>query len=337
MISTENWWKYILGAGIPLLWVLWLFSYATQLGPSPFEGDIKVIIPKDSGFSEIQRILAENGIIQDDVRFRLLARMRGVGRQIRAGEYKFSTSESPWGILADLKQGRKMVWQPVTFPEGLTMNQLADILAQKGLTPQRENFLNLARDPAYINSLGLTTTSLEGYLFPDTYNLSAGMDEAAIIGKMVKQTLAVFDELAARKNNTQNLSRHEILILASIVEKEVADTKERPLVAAVFMNRLRQGMPLQADPTVIYGLSSFNGDLTREDLKKPSPYNTYLNRGLPPGPIANPGRASIAAALAPASEPYLYFVSKNDGTHYFSTTLAQHNEAVDKFQRSQKF
>ncbi len=337
MISTENWWKYILGAGIPLLWVLWLLSYATQPGPSPFEGDLKVIIPKDSGFSEIQRILAEKGIIQDDVRFRLLARMRGVGRQIRAGEYSFPTTESPWGILADLKQGKKMVWQPVTFPEGLTMYQLADILAQKGLTTQRENFLNLTRDPAYIGTLGLATTSLEGYLFPDTYNLSAGMDEAAIIGKMVKQTLTVFDELAVRKNNTRNLSRHETLILASIVEKEVADPKERPLVAAVFLNRLRQGMPLQADPTVIYGLSSFNGDLTREDLKKSSPYNTYLNRGLPPGPIANPGRASIAAALAPADEPYLYFVSKNDGTHYFSTTLAQHNEAVEKFQRSQKF
>lgn len=191
----------------------------------------------------------------------------------------------------------------------------------------------LADDPEFLLAAGVPGPQLEGYLFPDTYRFAPGTDVREVLTTMVRHFHDRFDAERHRRAAERGLSVNEVLTLASIIEKETGKPEERALIAAVFTNRLRIGMPLQSDPTVIYGLPAFDGDLTRADLAHPSPYNTYVVGGLPPGPIANPGLAAIDAALAPAASPALYFVSRNDGSHAFSTTLAEHNRAVGRYQR----
>jgi len=198
-----------------------------------------------------------------------------------------------------------------------------------------ERFLCLANDADFLLAAGVPGPQLEGYLFPDTYRLATVMSPSEILGIMVRRFHERFDAERYRRAAARGLTVNEIVTLASIVEKESALAAERPVVAGVFFNRLRLGMPLQSDPTVIYGIPDFNGDLTRADLTRPSAYNTYLNPGLPPGPIANPGLAALDAALAPSDTPYLYFVSKNDGSHVFAATLADHNRNVARYQKGQ--
>ena len=323
-------WLAIFLVGFPLYWAVWLFSYAVWPSSSP-DRQIVVIIPPRSTLPEITALLAEHQVIRRDFRFELLARIRDVSHRIRAGEYIFPPRQRPWDVLTRLAKG-EIVLRPVTIPEGATTRMIADILAA-GQWADKGELLALVRDPALISELGLEGDSLEGYLFPDTYQLTRGMDSRDCVRMMVKQALSVFDEEFGKGQPPLGLTRHQVLTLASIVEKETGRPEERPLVAAVLLNRLRVGMPLQTDPTVMYGLQLFDRPLTRKDLKTESPYNTYLIKGLPPGPIANPGRAAIAAVLAPAETGYLYFVSKNDGTHCFSETLADHNEAVRKYRR----
>ncbi len=312
----------------------WLYLYAvTPMAPGAEVGRT-VLIPSGVTLPSIQQILVGKGLVADDFRFRLLARLLRVGRRLQAGEYHLSQSLSPAQILFELESGR-IVQRPVTIPEGANIKEVAAILAA-GDWLGREEFLRLATDADFVQrQMQIKAASLEGYLFPDTYYLTRGQQGTEIIAMMVARLRAMLADLGIDKDGkvAQGLTLHQLLTLASIVEKETAAPSERPLIAKVFLNRLQKGMRLQTDPTVIYGLKNFNGNLTRKDLRTKTPYNTYQVKGLPPGPIANPGRASIEAVLHPATGSFLYFVSKNDGTHYFSKTLAEHNRAVRKYQK----
>lgn len=321
--------------GMAFLWLagfgIWLWAYAVTPMPVREGINLHVLIPPKTSLTGIQTILAENGVIPPGRGFYYLARVSLLSQRLQAGEYLFTPGQTPSQILRTLADGATVRWS-VTIPEGASIYQLAEILAQGGWG-ERDLFLKLVRDPELLARHGVRAKSLEGYLFPDTYQLVRGQDPKEIIGLMVERGKKVRQELGELSDNPLGLSPHEVLTLASIVEKETADPQERPLIARVFLNRLQHGMRLQTDPTVIYGLKDFDGNLTRKDLETLTPYNTYLINGLPPGPIANPGRASIAAVLHPASASYLYFVSRNNGTHYFSSDLAEHNRAVLKYQK----
>jgi len=233
-------------------------------------------------------------------------------------------------VVRRLEQGRGLVHQ-VTIPEGLAARQIAQLLAERGLVDQ-DRFLSLLRDRALLEGHGVEGDSLEGYLFPDTYRLVKGQAEDTIIQRMVRRFHEVFGPDEQARGARLGMSVRDVVTMASLIEREAKVPRERPLISAVFHNRLRVRMPLQSDPTVLYALSRFSGRLTKANLQAPSPYNTYVNHGLPPGPIANPGRASITAALYPAATRYLYFVSKNDGTHAFSKTLREHEVLVRRYQ-----
>jgi UPF0755 protein len=234
-------------------------------------------------------------------------------------------------ILDRFRHGA-VVLHAVTIPEGYTARQIAQVLDEAGIGNPRE-FLRLVSAADFIRSLGLDLPNLEGYLFPDTYAFPRHVSTEEIVRNMVARFRAVYRQEWHDRALALGMTDHQIITLASIIEKETGSGAERPFVSAVFHNRLRLGMPLQSDPTVIYSIAEFNGNLTKVDLKRDTPYNTYRRRGLPPGPIANPGREALEAALYPAQVEYLYFVSKNDGTHWFSRSIKEHNRAVALFQR----
>ena len=222
----------------------------------------------------------------------------------------------------------------MTIPEGFTSAQIAELLGKKGLVEKGE-FLLLTGDQDLVRRYGIAGAGLEGYLYPDTYRFYRGMTALSVVDVMVKRFKEVTAPFVERAEQL-GMAFEDIVALASIVEKETGLAEERPVIASVFLNRLKRGIRLESDPTVIYGLTGFNGNLTRKDLSKPTPYNTYLIPGLPPGPIANPGLDAIKAVLFPAKTNYLYFVSKNDGSHYFSRTLAEHNRAVMIYQKKRR-
>lgn len=290
-----------------------------------------VDIPEGASLQHVASLLAERGLIRSQTGFLFLGKLTGADRRIRPGEYALHAGLRPLQILSDMVEGRVRL-HAVTIPEGFSVAQVAARLAGEGLVDER-TFLALTEDRDFIRTLDLSVPTLEGYLFPTTYHFPKSTNPREIIRTMVAFTWKAFTpELRARANE-KGMTIHEVLTLASVIEKETGIASERPLISAVFHNRLRRGIPLQSDPTVIYALESFDGNLRKRDLSVESPYNTYRVRGLPPGPIANPGAESIAAALHPAEASYLYFVSRNDGTHHFSSTLAEHNRAVDKYQR----
>ena len=290
-----------------------------------------VVVSEGSSLDQTAEMLEDMGVVRFPLLFASVARLLGRDRSVRAGEYRFHTSMSPREILQMLCRGT-VVLHKVTVPEGFTVRQISVLLEKKGLAA-REEIMAASRDTRIIAGFGIEGVSLEGYLFPETYHFAMGLSPGEILEAMVRRFHAVYGpEMRARQAET-GLSLHEVVTLASIVEKETSRKEEKPLVASVVVNRLRKGMLLQCDPTVIYGLEDFDGNLTREHLRTPNPYNSYLNRGLPPGPICNPGLDSLKAALYPAETSYLYFVSRNDGTHVFSPTLVEHNRAVEKYQK----
>lgn len=290
-----------------------------------------VVIPDRATFQQVAELLAKEQLIRSRSAFVLLGKARDAERKIHPGEYELDATMAPLEILAKLCAGR-VVQHPVTIPEGYTMAQIADVLAQQRITDRAE-FLRLVKDKAFITSLGITADTLEGYLYPDTYKFPRPMPAKDVVRAMVDQLDHVLtDELRARAHDL-HLTVHEVLTLASVIEKETGVDEERPQISSVFHNRLKRKIPLQSDPTVIYGLTAFDGNLHKKDLSHPSPYNTYRWTGLPPGPIASPGIQSIRAALYPVPSSYLYFVSRNDGTHQFSATLIEHNRAVEKYQK----
>jgi UPF0755 protein len=281
----------------------------------------------------IGRALVESGVVRDEWTFRLAVFLTGTERQLKAGEYRFAGAVSAKDVARKLARG-DIFLRPITFPEGLTLKEMARVYESRGLG-SADAFLKAAANTSAIHDLDPAAKDLEGYLFPETYNVPRKMDAAQLVAQMVGRFLAVFDDAMRQEATARGLTFHDAVTLASIVEKESASPDERPMVAAVYSNRLRIGMGLQCDPTVIYALEKvgrYTGDLTKKDLQFDSPYNTYRHAGLPPGPIAAPGRPSLQAAVHPAEVDYLYFVSRNDGTHVFATTLAEHNKNVKQWQ-----
>ncbi len=291
-----------------------------------------VLVPEGASFQQVAALLEREQLIKSRSAFLLLGKANDADRKIHPGEYELNAGMLPAEILAKLVSGRVVLHQ-VTIPEGFTMTQIAETLGARGVVDQAE-FLRLAQDREFIRTLGIEADSLEGYLFPDTYRFARRTKARDVLRVLADNLWQAFTPELRERAKQVNLSIHEVLTLASVIEKETSVDEERPLISAVFHNRLRKNIPLQSDPTVIYGLAaSFDGNLRRQDLDNKSPYNTYRVKGLPPGPIASPGARSIRAALYPAPVPYLYFVSRNDGTHQFSSTLEEHNRAVEKYQR----
>jgi len=308
---------------------LWYWSYLTTV--SPGSGEVIVVISKGTGVRGIGSLLAENGILQYDIRYLVLVHFSGLTAKLQAGEYSIPRGLTPPAVLRLLEKGSTLRHH-VTIPEGMTVEQVAAIFEKDGWI-KRERFLAIVHDVEFIKKIGIDAQQLEGYLFPETYTLvRQETDEYSVIRMMVERFLHVWNEI--KPNELSGFNRHQMVTLASVVEKETGAAAERPLIARVFLNRLARKMPLQSDPTVIYGIREFKGDLTKADLKRATPYNTYVIPALPPGPICNPGRASLEAVLHPADSNALYFVSKNDGTHFFSTSLVEHNRAVKIFQRN---
>lgn len=301
----------------------WLFL---RLPAKPaFEKKQFFIPPRTSAYG-VARLLESKGVIRDWRAFYLLSWLKNSLDRMQAGEYAFSTFYSPEQVLDKIVNGRVVI-HTVTLPEGSTMWDVARILAQKNLASQSE-IIKLADNAQFAKSLNIKANGLEGYLFPDTYQFKKPVTGKYIVEKMVKRFWQELPHGWRKREKKLGLSLNQIVTLASIIEKEAVVDSERPVIAGVFYNRLRINMPLQSDPTAVYGIPGFSGPITAADLKRKSPYNTYLIKGLPPGPICNPGAKSIRAAFFPASVPYLYFVSNNDGTHHFSVTPRDHRNAV---------
>ena len=292
-----------------------------------------VDIPAGAGTRSIGRTLIDAGIIRDEITFRVALWLSGDARRLQAGEYRFDQPMTARDVLGKIARG-EVDRIPVTFPEGLTITEMSQIFETRGLG-DASAFVKAARDGSLVQSLDPAARDLEGYLFPDTYAVSRRTDAAGLVRTMVEHFEQVLTPELRQAAADRGVTVRQLVTLASIVEKETASPDERPRVAAVYANRLKVGMPLQCDPTVIYALQrtgKFDGNLRREDLQFDSPYNTYRYPGLPPGPIAAPGKASLEAAAHPADVDFLYFVSRNDGSHEFARSLEEHNRNVQKYQ-----
>lgn len=317
--------------------------------------ETKLLVERGMSLAEIGRRLHDKQILEHPMWFRLWANEQGMATKVKAGQYTLSSTMSPREILTALVTGQQEEQVSVTIPEGKNLLEVAAILEEAGVSG-RDDLVRLMRDPTTAQRLGVPGTTLEGYLFPDTYKMRPGTPALKVLTMLVRRTQAVVAELRGKyPAEVDKLSKQfkfgdrEIVLMASLVEKETAAPEERPRIAGVFYNRLR--LPtfvphlLQTDPTIVYGCTvpieksaacqKFEGRIRRIHLDdKDNPYSTYAHEGLPPGPISNPGRDALVAAIKPDTTPYLYFVSKNDGTHYFSKTVAEHEAAVTKYQRN---
>jgi UPF0755 protein len=291
-----------------------------------------VDIPKGAGFFRITQIMDDAGLVANRPFFWLLALGKGAARHIRAGEYEFTGDLSPSQIIAKLVRGEIKSY-PVTLPEDITVNEVSRRLAADKLINEEE-FAALATDREFLTSLGIEADSIEGYLFPETYQLDRSMTTREVVRIIVRQFWKKVTPQMRQEAEQLGLTLGEWVTLASIIGKESGNSEEKPLVSAVFHNRLAKGMKLQSDPTAVYYLEREGKPaktVLRSHLKRDTPHNTYMIAGLPPGPIANPGLDSLKAALHPARANYLYFVAKNDGSHQFSSSLGAHNLAVSKY------
>ena len=300
----------------------------------PGNGDLVRLVDLARGES-LKRFadeLEKGGVLASSRLFVIYARLTGADARVQAGTYRLTNAMAPVEILRLLVAGQ-VYEQKFAVPEGYSVYQLAELLEGRGYF-KKEAFLKQCFNRNLLQELGIPGQSVEGYLYPSTYDVSKVADEAALIRTMVGQFNKVYGEKLASRERGSGLSRHGIVTLASIIEKEAVVAAEQPLIASVFRNRLRLGMPLQSDPTAVYGVRAFAGKVSHRDIERDSPYNTYRIKGLPPGPIGNPGSGAMAAALTPAKTGYLYFVAKLDGAHYFSGTLAEHNRAVKRYLKS---
>ena len=336
MLRKKNFFIYGL-VTFALLSIMTLYFGYFLISPGSNENKETIfIVKKGSGLKTIAADLRRKGLIKNQSLFIVMAILRGECKNLKAGEYSLNLSMSPVTIFNVLTSGTIKTYS-LTIPEGFTAEQIANTLGKTNLINKNE-FAALVNDKEIAVSYNIDGQGLEGYLFPDTYLISRNMEARDLIDIMVKHFRRVFKEVTESRKfaASQSLSEREVVTLASIVEKETANPEERPVIASVFLNRLKRGMRLESDPTVIYGLEKFNGNLTRRDILTPTQYNTYIIYGLPPGPIANPGRESLMAVINPTITDYLYFVSKNNGSHYFSETLSEHNRAVVKYQKKRR-
>jgi UPF0755 protein len=308
-----------------------------QLVREPYKGfpepEVFFTIGRGASAARIAESLEERGIVRDGTLFVLALRYRGETGKLQAGEYRFAEPTSTLAVLDRLVAG-DVFTLAVSVPEGLTLVEAAEHLARLGLG-EASAFIRSFEDAGGIRNLDPVATSLEGYLYPTTYRFPRSVEPREVARTMVAQFQAIFDERRRARAEELGLTPREVVTLASVIEKETGVATERPLIGSVFRNRLERGMPLQSDPTIIYALKlegRFDGNLRRADLELDSPYNTYRFPGIPPGPIASPGIAALDAVLHPADTPYLYFVARNDGSHQFSTTYAEHTAAVRRYQ-----
>ena len=313
--------------GIIIFFVL-LITYSTSSIDNK-NTTVIVDIPNGSSFLKLTEILNKAGIIKNRIFFYSLVTTRQAFRSIRAGEYEFSTSMTPVAIIDKLLRGEIKTYR-VTIPEDFSVKEIADRLMDYKLIDE-EAFFELAVDEEFLKSEGIEADSIEGYLFPETYSFTRSMSTRQIMRIMVKEFWKKVTPEMLDRAKKLGFSVQEYITLASIIGKESGYNAEKPLISAVFHNRLKRKMPLQSDPTAVYDLENFSGAVRRSHLKRNSPYNTYLIRGLPPGPIANPGLESMKAALYPANVNYLYFVAKHDGSHFFSSSLDMHNLAISRY------
>ena len=306
-----------------------IFIYAGK--PAGTEHVKQVVIVKPGQkFKLFSKMLHQKGIINHPVKFNLFAHIKGYDRSIKAGEYFLSSAMPPKKILEILVSGKVRLHR-LTIPEGYNLRQVARVVSRAGFGTEADFFL-AATDADLVHSKGIDAQTFEGYLFPETYYFSKDATPEKIISTMVKRFWSVFKPELKNRAKTLGFTIHQVVTLASIIEKETGAAVERPIISSVFHNRLKRRIRLESDPTVIYGIKDFNGNITRRDLAENTPYNTYRIKGLPPGPIANAGIEAIEAALYPADTRFLFFVSKKDNTHQFSTNIKDHNRAVRKYQ-----
>jgi len=315
----------VVGLGILFLY----YAYAPI--PHLKEPHYITVQPGDTVRSLAERLTSQ-GTEDRKKLFILAGRILGVGLHLKTGTYLIEPGMTPKQIY-DLLSSGKSVARRLTIPEGFNIYQIDALLTKEGLIESNE-FIALVTDPELIKQLNIPNTSLEGYLFPDTYFWGGSYKLKDFVNTMLTQFNTVWTSDWSKRANELGLTKHKVLTLASIIEKETGKAEERALVSSVFHNRLRRGMLLQADPTVVYGVKNYNGTITKKQLRTKTPYNTYMISGLPPGPICNPGKDAILAALYPANTNYLYFVAKNDsGFHVFTKTYAEHNVYVKLYQR----
>lgn len=307
--------------------------FATPMAPTLRDRVLFEIAPGTT-FTGISKGLAERGLVRASFVIDILSRLgnRDNDKRIRAGEYELSPGMKPSEILSKLISG-DILKRKVLVREGATLAEIAQAVGDAGVIPLEE-FQNATHDPDLLAKAGVSAGTFEGYLFPNTYFFSKPITAWEVIRTMLEEAESHWPREYSEKAEQLGYSRHEVLTLASIIEKESSNTAEQPIISSVFHNRLRSKTKLQADPTVIYGIKGFDGNLTKTHLEDATnAYNTYVHLGLPPGPIANPGESSIKAALFPEETNYLYFVADGTGKHIFSTTYAEHSEAVSRFQR----
>ncbi|MDI6744535.1 MAG: endolytic transglycosylase MltG [Thermodesulfovibrionales bacterium] len=316
-----------------LLYVL--YAAVEFLVPLPEGRKTKeVLIPKGATFRQAVDILAKENLIRDKNLFIFTGRLTGLHRKIRAGYYSITGAMNPLSVLLLLKNGQ-IIEYDITIVEGDSLLEIGEKLAETNII-DREGFEELSKDKSFLRSYNIDAPSIEGYIFPDTYKLPKGIEPENALGMMINSLREKYSDKLKERAAQLGFSEKEVLTLASIIEKEAIINSERPLISAVYHNRLKKRMQLQADPTAIYGIKRSGERITMSDLKKKTPYNTYIIKGLPPGPIASPSIKSITAALYPADVPYIYFVSNNDGTHQFSVTEAEHFKAVTAYREKRQ-
>ncbi len=327
--------SFLIAAGLALTFFTLQF---VNSGVSSNTAEVLFEIPPGTSLTQIALNLQNQGLVRNGKLFLMYSRIKKMNSRLKVGEYALNQSMTPNEILEVLVSG-KSVTRNLTIAEGLSIFDIAEILEKSGVGTQKE-FFSLVYDKEFIRSLlGEDLESLEGYLFPETYKITKFESMKSVVSQMVRRFVTVWSRYA-ETTKQKNWSRNQLITFASIVEKETGAAFERPLVSSVFHNRLQKKMRLQTDPTVLYGVALKNGmmpiNITKADLLTPTRHNTYINYGLPPTPIANPGEDAIRAALQPTSTKYLYFVSRNDGTHVFSENFEKHALAVRDFQLNAK-
>ncbi len=313
---------------IAILFLLPIIYISMQLfAPSDIgHMQLEVEIPEGATYKQAINILYKNNLIRDKNIFIALGKLSGLDRKIRYGYYSFWGTMSPFQVFKRLKEG-KIIEYDVTIVEGDSLREIGDKLAGNKIM-SLEVFNRLTRDSGFLKSLEVDAPSMEGYIFPQTYRIPKGVNAKTVLKGMVNMLRKEYTDQLRERMKEIGWNENQVLTLASIIEKEAVVDDERTIISAVYHNRINKGMPLQADPTSIYGVKSSKFKITRNDLKRKTDYNTYVIKGLPPGPIACPGIKSIIAALYPAKVSYLYFVSEKNGKHYFSKTLSEHMAAI---------
>jgi UPF0755 protein len=318
-----------------ILLAIALYGSFQLLAPLPVcNGYFEVEIPKGATFRQAAEIFSQERIISDKNLFLFIGRVTGIDRKIRAGFYSVYRSMNLLDLFKTLRKGQ-IIENEITVIEGDSLWEIAAKLSEKNII-QEDVFRQLAFDRSFLALYNIDAPSLEGYLYPDTYRIPKGMDPKEAIGMMINALRQQFSEKLRARALEIGMSERKVLTLASIIEKEAATDEERPLISAVYHNRLRKKILLQADPTAIYGIKSSREKITLEDLKRKTKYNTYIIKGLPPGPISSASIKSIVAALYPSDVQYLFFVSNNDGTHRFSVTAAEHEAAVRAYREKKQ-